>query len=318
MLATVVRTLPPTSARPGDKAVITADGRLRGWIGGSCSEPLVKREALRALEDGQARLVQIVGGAEQVEHSDQPGQLRVATTCPSGGSLDIFVEPRLPRPLLVVFGGGPAARTLVQMAALTGFRTCAVHPGAQRDDFPEADAVLTDLDLSGAAIGPDTTAIVATMGHYDEDALAAALAYPHLEVGLVASARRAGAVREVLAGRGFGQSELARVRTPAGRRGGTTPAEIALFALADLIAARNQRRAGATGAGLQAAFTPVAADAPRFATDPVCGMTVELPGRHRALHAGQPFYFCCAGCMQSFEADPGRYLQATAPGSPLT
>src|SRR5712692_6680629 len=180
VLATVVRCEPPTSARPGDKAIITADGRLRGWIGGSCSEPVVRREALRSLAEGTAQLVRIVG-AEEVKQTRKRGELTVATTCPSGGSLDVFIEPRLPRPLLLVFGDSPAARTLIQMGSLAGFRTCAVHPGARPEDFPAADLVLGSLDLAPANPGLDAWAVAAMMGHYDEDAVEAALSHPTVD-----------------------------------------------------------------------------------------------------------------------------------------
>jgi len=156
----VVRVEPPTSARPGDKAVITADGRLRGWIGGSCSEPVVRREALRALAEGIPQLVKIVA-AEEVRQTRKRGELMVATTCPSGGSLDIFIEPRLPRPLLLVFGETPVAETLAKLGELTGFRAKTVsHAGLASLSVPATDA----------------WAVVATMGHFDEDAAEAALA----------------------------------------------------------------------------------------------------------------------------------------------
>jgi xanthine dehydrogenase accessory factor len=271
----------------------------------------VKREALRALVDGQPRLVQIVGGADSVEQSSRPGELRMATTCPSGGSLDIFIEPRLPRPLLLVFGGSPAARVLVRMAALTGFRVCAIDPGGRPEDFPGADDFLSGLDLSEAGIGADAAAVVVTMGHYDEDALEAALAHPTLDVALVASARRAASVRDILRDRGLHEATLARIRTPAGRvRAGSQP-EIALFALADLVAARHERMAAAGGGSAPAPGPGGVADAaPAFATDPVCGMTVELPSRHSTVHAGEAFHFCCERCRRDFEADPTRYLAA--------
>src|ERR1700686_1035285 len=134
VVAAVVRTEAPTSAHPGDKAVITADGRLHGWIGGSCSEPIVRREALRALSEGVPPLVRIVPAPEDKQTRNR-GELMVARTCPRGGALDIFSEPQLPRPLLLVFGNTPAARTLTQMGSLAGFRTCSVHPGATREDF---------------------------------------------------------------------------------------------------------------------------------------------------------------------------------------
>jgi xanthine dehydrogenase accessory factor len=298
VLATVVRCEAPTSARPGDKAVVTADGRLRGWVGGSCSEPVVRREALLALERGEPLLIHIVGGAEAVRQARGDGELTMATTCPSGGSLDVFLEPQLPQPLLVVFGATPAARTLLRMGALSGFRTCAVHPGARAEEFPGADLVLPELDLARAAPGADSWAVVATMGHYDEDALEAALAHPRLDVALIASRRRTAAVREVLASRGLDPATLDRIRAPSGRVRGASQEEIALLALADVVTTRRRR-----------APLKILGAHPKFANDPVCGMTVELPARHQALHLGQTYSFCCDGCRQSFEAEPERYLR---------
>jgi len=291
VLATVVGCDPPTSARPGDKAVITADGRLRGWIGGSCSEPLVRREALKALAEGTPRLVRIVPETASSE-SRHPGELTMATSCPSGGTLEIFVEPRLPKPLLVVFGDSPAAHTLVALGSLTGFRTCAVHPGTRSEDFSSADMVLSVLDLSAAAPGADGWVIVATMGHYDEDALEAALAYPDLDVGLVASSRRAAAVLDALRRRGLPDSALARVRTPAGGTHAASQEEIALAALAEVVALRRSRRPQAP---------ETAAPDGLFATDPVCGMAVEVAAaRHRLDGAGGTLYFCSEGCLERY------------------
>ena len=299
MLATVVGCEAPTSARPGDKAVVTADGRLRGWVGGSCSEPVVRREALRALAEGTPRLVRIVAAAA-AEEDRRPGELTLATTCPSGGSLEVFVEPRLPRPLLVVFGASPAARTLVALAAHLGFRTCAVHPGGRPEDFA-ADLVLPSLDLAPAAPGAETWAVVATMGHYDEDALEAALAYPDMRMALVASGRRTGAVREALRGRGLDEATLGRIHAPAGgtRAGGQE--EIALFALAEVVADRRARAA------------PGDVDPAGFARDLVCGMAVEVASAtcQATLPAG-PVYFCGERCRARFLEEPGRYVAEAA------
>jgi xanthine dehydrogenase accessory factor len=300
VLATVVRTEAPTSAHPGDKAVVTADGRLHGWIGGSCSEPIVRREALRALAEGVPQLVRIVP-APEVKQTRKRGELMVATTCPSGGALDIFIEPQLPRPLLLVFGDSPAARTLVQMGSLAGFRTCSVHPGATSHEFAAADLVLGSLDLAGANPGPDTWAVVATMGHYDEDALESALTYPEVEVGLIASARRAAAVRAALESRGMDETTLARIRTPAGRVRGGTQEEIALLALAEVVTAR--RKKGHVPATAEP--SPVV-----FATDQVCGMTVDpLTAQHKTEYTNDTFYFCSAGCHDEFKKEPERYLR---------
>jgi len=264
----------------------------------------VRREALSALADGTPRLVRIVSG-DAPHEVRRPGELTLATTCPSGGSLEVFVEPRLPRPLLVVFGASPAAGVLVEMGALAGFRTCAVHPGARPDDF-RADLVLSTLDLAAAAPGADTWAVVATMGHYDEDALEAALAYPGVEVSLVASERRAAAVLEVLRSRGLDEAALARVQAPAGRVRAGTQAEIALFALADLVARRRQRAPSETDAAV----------ARIFAVDPVCGMTVDVTGpARRTAGAAGPVYFCGPGCQEQFERDPERYASLARPAS---
>ena len=226
-LATVVRTESPTSAHPGDKAVITADGELHGWIGGSCSDALVRREALVAMSDGLPRLVRIRPDVEALE-TRNGGELTVATTCPSGGTLDIFIDPHLPKPLLTVIGDSPAARTLVALGRVVGFRTCAVHPGASAADFPDADRVLGGLDLSALAEEQDCWVVIATMGHYDDDAVAAALTLTVADIALVASERRADAVLDTLRGRGMSEADIARVRAPAGERRAGKQEEIAL------------------------------------------------------------------------------------------
>jgi xanthine dehydrogenase accessory factor len=278
VLATVVRCEAPTSARPGDKAVITADGRLRGWIGGSCSEPVVRREALRALAEGAPQLIHIVGDAGEVKQTRKRGELSIATTCPSGGSLDVFIEPRLPKPLLLVFGDGPAAQTLVKLGELTGFRARGV-----------SQAELGTLEVPAGV----AHAVVATMGHFDEDAMETALGHPGLEVSLIASTRRAAAVRAELMRRGLDEHTLARVHTPAGKVRGGTQEEIALLALADVVAAR--RKQPAKQAAAEA--LPV-----MFVTDPVCGMTVDpLTSPHRLEHDGHTYWFCGAGCKAEFE-----------------
>jgi xanthine dehydrogenase accessory factor len=243
----------------------------------------VRREALRALAEGTPQLVKIVA-AEEVRHSRKRGELMVATTCPSGGSLDIFIEPRLPRPLLVVFGESPAAETLARLAELTGFRT----------------RLVSQAELATLSVPPtDTWAVVATMGHYDEEAVEAALAHPHLDVSMIASTRRAAAVRANLLARGLDGDTLGRLRTPAGKVRGATQEEIALLALAEVVAARRGHK-------------PPANELPAvvFAMDHVCGMTVDpLTATHKFEYGGSTFWFCSAGCQAEFEKAPERYLR---------
>jgi xanthine dehydrogenase accessory factor len=270
-LATVVRVLRPASTRPGDRALVTPDGTLEGWVGGACSEPIVVREALRALADGETRLVRICppGG-----EADAPGDVVVAqSTCASEGTVEVLVEPHLPAPLLAVVGDAPAARALAALARTIGWR---VADGPQ----PAADAV-----------------VVAAMGQGDEEgALHAALQGGAGYVGLVASARRAGVVAAALRARGLDERALRRLHSPAGLDlGPCTQEEIAVAILAELVGWRHARG------------SVVAPQAE--AVDPVCGMTVPVAGaKHTTLHDGTRYWFCSAGCQASFTADPGRHL----------
>ncbi len=292
VVATVVRVEPPTSARAGDKALITADGKLWGWVGGSCSEGLVRREAMIAMGDAQPRLVKIAPD-ESPDHL--PGVVSHLSTCPSAGTLDVFIDPQLPRPLLLVVGDTPAARTLVKLGATIGYKTCAVHPGAVPTDFPEADQVIGSLDLGPAQPNASTWAVVATMGHYDEDAIEALLPYDVAYIGLVASRRRAATVLGVLQGRGV--SGLERVRRAADSSVGGSQEEIALATLAEIAAERHadQRR--------------YAIPLPETAIDPICGMQVEVNGAMHRLMVGETIhYFCGAGCLDAFKLREGQSI----------
>jgi len=292
VVATVVRVEPPTSAQAGDKALITADGKLWGWVGGSCSEGLVRREALVAMGDGQPRLVKIAPD-ESPDHL--PGVVSHLSTCPSAGKLDVFIDPQLPRPLLLVVGDTPASHTLIKLGATIGYKTCAVHPGALTTDYPEADRVLGSLDLAPAEPNASTWAVVATMGHYDEDAIEALLRYDIAYIGLVASRRRAATVLGVLQGRGV--LGLERVRRAADSSVGGSQEEIALATLAEIAAERHahQRR--------------YALPPPETAIDSICGMQVEVKGAIHALMVGEAtYYFCGAGCLDAFKLREGQSI----------
>ena len=288
VVATVVRVEPPTSAQAGDKALITADGKIWGWVGGSCSEGLVRREALVAMADAQPRLVKIAPD-ESPDHL--PGVVSHLSTCPSAGKLDVFIDPQLPRPLLLVVGDTPAAHTLIKLGATIGYKTCAVHPGATAADFQEADQVIDSLDLASAQPNASTWAVVATMGHYDEDAIEALLGYDVAYIGLVASRRRAATVLGVLRDRpGVTQRGLERVRRAADSSVGGSQEEIALATLAEIAAERHahQRRD--------------AIPLPETATDPICGMQVEVKAAMHTLTVhGTTYYFCGAGCLDAFK-----------------
>jgi xanthine dehydrogenase accessory factor len=289
-LATVVRVDPPVSARVGDKAVVTAEGVLSGWVGGACSEPIVIREALAALAEGHPRLVRITP-AEMVEpeaptSAPPGGVVSAVSTCPSGGGLEVFVEPVGVAPRLLVAGATPVARTLARLAETLGYELGAL-----------GDADLAAIQPGSA--GPDDAVVVATMGHYDEDALEAALRTRAGYIGLVASRRRAAVVFAALRERGVAEEALSRVASPAGLDlGPSTQQEIAVAVRAELITERHRR---------------AAAPAPTIeqATDPVCGMTVALAGaRLFADHAGHRYWFCSEHCLHAFTRSPERYASS--------
>ncbi len=273
-LATVVGVRRPASARTGNQAIVTADGAIDGWVGGACSEPVVIREAMRSLVDGQPRLVKICPAGEADEAG--PDVVIAESSCASEGTVEVFIQPHLPSPLLRVVGDSPAGRTLRELAGAIGWRVT----GEEGD----ADAV-----------------VVATMGRGDEDALSAAIESGAGYVGLVASARRAGVVRAALRERGVTDEQLAGVRSPAGLDlGPCTQEEIAVAILAELVA-WSHSRGGSPTQLLEA-------------TDPVCGMTVSVEGAGITYdHNGTTYHFCCPGCRGMFEADPEKALRTVRP-----
>jgi len=147
VLATVVRREPPSSARVGDSALVTQGGTFHGWLGGSCTQPTVVREGLRALADGRPRLIAL---SPDPAADRRQGIEAFPMTCHSGGSVDIYIEPQLPAPRLVVFGLSPVAPAHTRVARAMGYSVDAVDPGADRVAFPEADRVFTSTNESNA------------------------------------------------------------------------------------------------------------------------------------------------------------------------
>ena len=295
VLATVVWCERPTSAKPGAQALIQEDGKITGWIGGSCAQPVVVREAQRVLhEGGDAYLLRL--GAQDV--GIVRNDVRVfPMTCTSGGVLDIYIEPHLPRPQLVLVGDSPVIAALSQLAPVLDF---AVTP-------------LDGPDLTSVAINERAFIIVATHGQYDEDALEAALRSPAHYVGLVASHRRADSYRDYLRTSGITEHQLARLKAPAGLDiGAVTPEEIASSILAELVQIRRRsHRASETHSPDEMHVhesEPIPSIA-ETAIDPVCSMTVEIANaRHHTTYDGREFYFCCPSCKRHFERNPQEYL----------
>jgi xanthine dehydrogenase accessory factor len=304
-LATVVRVTRPASARPGAKAIVRADGAIDGWVGGSCAQPLVAQEALAALRDGQPRLLCLVGD-DGPEIAPGEGVVVRPMTCHSGGTLEIYVEPFLARPRLLVVGQSPVAEALAQLGANLRFEVIVADPEARPEHFPGVSAVLSELGGMPALLNARSYVVVATHGAHDHQALELALNSDAAYVALVASRRRAESLGAYLRGAGIAEERLARLRAPAGLDlGAVEPAEIALSIMAEIVQARRQ---GDNEASRQEEQAPVVGE-PASAIDPVCGMAVEIAtARHTAEYDGQRFYFCCPGCRYSFVEEPAKYV----------
>ena len=239
-LVTVLRVAAPTSAKAGDKAVVTADGQIHGWIGGGCAQPAVIKTVRAALADGQARSIRI-SPAQETQEQQLADVLEFGMACHSGGTLELFIDPVLPLASLTVLGDSPVARALCDLAPRVGFAVQMVAQGARAEDFPAASRVLAqdDAQLLGSQLAPGGWAVVATQGRRDLQGLKAALALQPRRTWFVASARKGAVLKESLIASGEDAARVNAIVAPAGAAiGPQTPEEIALSVLAAVVAAR--------------------------------------------------------------------------------
>jgi len=270
----------PTSSKPGDEAIVLADGTIVGFVGGTCAESTVRAQSLALLDSGDTLLLRICPTPEV----DQPGKRVVHNPCLSGGTLEIFLEPVLPAPLVVVVGDTPIGAALARLGAALGYEMARYGDGT----------------LDGVS-----ALVVASHGRDEEDSLRAALIANVPYVGLVASRKRGEAV---VASLGADSVMAARIRTPAGMDlGARTSEEVALSILAEIVASR-PRPSGRSVGESESGTTPGVATT---ATDLVCGMTVAMvDGSLHLDHDGTRYWFCGSGCLRAFAAEPTRYLGA--------
>lgn len=287
--ATVVRAQRPTSVRAGDVALVLADGTIEGFVGGVCAQQSVSVYALKAIESEEAVLLRIVPDGPVGEDPGtgreiavEEGAVTAQNPCLSGGAIEIFLEPVLPAPRVLVVGETPIAAALVSL-------------GAELD--------LAVLQVSGGTPEPaagDLALVVAAHGRDELHTLRRGLEVGVPYIGLVASHKRGAGVLAELRQDGVGEAELERIDVPAGLDiGSRTSAEIALSILASVVAARRGKRAAAPGNTQISVAAPTAT----LAVDPICGMTVAaVPGAPSLEHEGKTVYFCCDGCKSKFEA----------------
>jgi xanthine dehydrogenase accessory factor len=266
VLATVVRSLRPASARPGDRALLLGDRQTVGWVGGGCVHTFIEREARQALADGTPRLVRL-----SPEPHPEDGIVSYPMTCHSGGTLEIYLEPVLPAPEIVVLGESPVADALTALAAPLGFR---VHRSLETISTPDAWVV-------AAGMSSDE----------DHPAARAALERGLPYVAMVASRRRTEVFLNELRADGVSEEAIGRLKSPAGLDiGAATGPENALSILAEIVQLRRSR---------PSAVVPARA----VAIDPICGMEVDIAtARWTAEKDGQTYYFCAPGCRTAFLA----------------
>ena len=269
VLATVVAYKSPQSAKPGSKAIIKNDGSQIGWVGGGCVQPIVLREAKQVLQTGQPKLLTISPDAER---GDWKGVESYAMTCEGGGSLEIYLEPFLPKPQLVIVGRSPVAQTLAQLGELLDFKVIVADTEARKEDISESSYV-----------------VVATMGNGDEEGLLSVIGTRPRYLGLVASEKKSKALFEYARTKGATDEDIAVVTCPAGVEiGSETLPEIALSVAAEIV---RVRRAAVSSS-----------EEPRLAIDPICGMSVDIEhAKYTSVANNETVYFCCLRCKETFD-----------------
>ncbi len=308
-LATVVWRQGPSSGKQGSRAIITADGEIDGWIGGACAEPVVIREAKQVMADGNPRLL-LLGSPDQfgqISSTSVPdGMTVVPISCQSEGALEVYIEPVLPVPHLVIVGSSPMTRTLAALARALDWRTNLV-----------STAEFTADRVANHGADERSMVVVATQGHGDEEMIERAAALRPAYLGLVASRKRGEAVVGYLAERGVPQGQLDRVHAPAGLDlGKTSHEEMAVAILAELVQLRASGALPVAGAARrdpahQPEGRPMRQLKLAEAVDPVCGMTVTPNASTLHIeHDGVTYHFCCSGCHRAFNDNPAAYAKA--------
>jgi len=322
-IAVVVRREAPISGKTGDKAIIQADGKIAGWVGGGCTQPVVIKEAQNAIKDGQPRFVRVTPASNK---DPMEGILEYNMACHSGGTIDVYIEPVLPKTQLIILGKSPVAQTLARLGKVLHYTVHIFAPGVDKAIFPEADSLAGSFDLSQLRLThgeatplEQTVVVVSTQGQDDEEALQAALRLNPKYLAFVASRKKAEAVFEYLKAEGATDESLQRIKVPAGLDiNAHLPEEIAVSILAEIIQIQRSSKPGTVDVEEKTG----ADDKPEVAKDPICGMEVDIKtAKHISEYQGETYYFCCAGCKQSFEKEPEKYLAkseaSTLPRDPV-
>ena len=303
-IATVVRAVAPTSAKPGAKAIITAEGELIGWIGGGCAQEVVIEEALECIQTGRVRLIRL---SPDVVPSPNDSVKILAMKCESGGTLEVHIEPILPKIKMLVFGASEVGLSLVKLAHELDYDITLFAPDMGSGEVPEGVTLVDNFDdVPKLDANLPSVAVVATQGNGDARALRGAIASNAKYVTMVTSSRKAAKLFGSLEKRGVSGDALKSIKVPAGLDiKAESPAEIAVSVLAEII---QELRQG------NMAYTPEhakpEADAEKV-KDPVCEMIIDpRTAAGTSEYQRTTYHFCSLHCLETFEQEPEKYAVA--------
>lgn len=302
-MATVVRRDAPSSGKPGDKAIITEDGQVKGWIGGGCTKGIVIKEALSSIKEQSPRLVKIQPG---IDTPEQSGVKNYKMTCMSGGSVEVYIEPIMPVTHIRIFGRSHIGRALCEIGRAAGFSITVISDAADQDMFPSANQVLK-LSEYQPVVSPYDFAVVCTQGEQDVEGMEAAILTQSRYIGFVASRKKASSVLLSLKRQGVAHEALVKVKTPAGMDiNAKSPEEVAISILGEIIKEKRAEGTASNSSSLKPEEKQLTDD---LYINPVCKVPVQKStAKHVLDYEGEKVYFCCDGCKESFEKEPSAYM----------
>ena len=301
--AMIVRRKTPSSGKPGDQAIITADGKIHGWIGGGCTRGIVLKEALLAMKDRKARFITI---SPEKQTSTFTNTKIYSMTCQSGGEVEVYIEPVLPKPQIVIFGNSHIGMALAKLAKAMDYRVDVVQSKIDKVVYPTADNLWAITDYEIQSEHEKYYTVVCTQGEGDLEALHKAISMNSQYLAFVSSPKKAQSIFTDLREKGVNFDQLKTIKTPAGLDlGAKLPEEVAISILAEII--KKFRLESNVGKANEKEILDIPND--EFYMNPVCNIPIQKSTAKYVLeHAGQKVYFCCDGCKVSFEKDPAKYI----------
>ena len=303
VIASIVRRKAPSSGKPGDHALITPDGQIHGWIGGGCTRGIVLKEALLSLQDQKPRLVEINNNPR----SNAIANTKIySMTCQSGGEVEVYIEPVMPKPRLVIFGNSHIGRAICKIAKSMDYQVTPVMSSIDHSLYPDADKIISTSEFVASEDNSGSYAIICTQGDGDVPALLKALEIDTEYIAFVASRMKAQSIFTDLRKHSITFDQLKKIKTPAGIDiGGKLAEEVAISIIAEVI--RHFRLKVDQPASSNETLSAMPND--DFYINPVCKIPIQKStAKHVIQHGNESVYFCCDGCKVSFEKNPDQYL----------